>query len=277
VDDGIPLLRACLRETRALRTQPRHARPRRLARRPRHVRRAGPSRSALLIALGAALVVTSLPATVRGLQPVAVADAQPLPVVADLPAPVAPAAAVRSPQPTAPATPAPAAPTRAARVAPTPPAVAPRPGRPVRVRIPAVGIDAPVSGLGLKRDGAMRVPRSPDTVAWYKRGPRPGAHGPALLVGHVDSTKGPGAFFGLRRVTPGDLIHVRDERGRTRTFVVDQISRHRKTRFPTSTVFGGVDGPELRLVTCSGSFNRVTRHYSHNLVVFARLATGAGA
>jgi hypothetical protein len=40
-------------------------------------------------------------------------------------------------------------------------------------------------------------------------------------------------------------------------------------------VYGNIDHAGLRLITCGGTFNRITRHYSHNTVVYAKLVEDA--
>ncbi|WP_247659418.1 class F sortase [Micromonospora sp. U56] len=40
-------------------------------------------------------------------------------------------------------------------------------------------------------------------------------------------------------------------------------------------MYGPTPGPELRLVTCGGAFDRRTGHYRDNLVVFAVAAPSA--
>ncbi len=50
-----------------------------------------------------------------------------------------------------------------------------------------------------------------------------------------------------------------------------RVKRFGKDDFPTDEVYGSVDRPELRLITCGGSFNYRTRHYRDNVVVFAHL------
>lgn len=252
--------------------------------RPRHARSSArridrtSGGSALLVAGGALLLAVALPAVVRGLQPVPVAAAPSR--VGILRAAAPPAAG------TAPAERVAVVPEAAAVAvsrSPSPAAVlrchasGTSSRNPTRVSVPAIGVDACVSGLGLARDGSMRVPAEPETVGWYHGGPRPGRPGAALLVGHVDSTEGPAAFFGLRNVSRGDVVHVRDGRGRRTTFVVYRVAQYQKDAFPTDRVFRGVTGAELRLITCSGSFDKLTRRYSHNLVVYARLAPGAAA
>ena len=48
---------------------------------------------------------------------------------------------------------------------------------------------------------------------------------------------------------------------------------HPKNAFPTASVYGPSPGPELRLITCSGDFDRRSRHYLDNVVVTAVPAT----
>src|SRR5918997_6984048 len=62
---------------------------------------------------------------------------------------------------------------------------------PVRLRIPAVGIDTALQSLGRNADGTVAVPTDPEVAGWYAEGPRPGQQGPAVILGHVDSTDGP--------------------------------------------------------------------------------------
>jgi hypothetical protein len=53
------------------------------------------------------------------------------------------------------------------------------------------------------------------------------------------------------------------------TFVVRETQQHPKDAFPTEDVYGGTPGAELRLITCSGEFDRDERSYRDNTIVFA--------
>lgn len=123
---------------------------------------------------------------------------------------------------------------------------------PATVTVPSVGIDAAVVELGLLPDRTLEVPSRFSDAGWYVDGPEPGEPGAAVIVGHVDSTTGPAAFFGLRDVRPGDRALVARDRADTLTFVVDAVEQHPKDRFPTEHVFRGGPTPTLRLVTCGG-------------------------
>ncbi len=68
-------------------------------------------------------------------------------------------------------------------------------GTPVRVRIPAIGVDADMGSLGLNADGTLEVPPY-DRAGWFRGEPKPGETGPAVIAAHVDSTAGPAVFAG---------------------------------------------------------------------------------
>jgi sortase (surface protein transpeptidase) len=145
---------------------------------------------------------------------------------------------------------------------------------PVRLEIPAIGLRTPLTELGLARDGTIEVPplRSGAPAGWYRHSPTPGEPGAAVLVGHVDTAReGPAVFFRLRELRPGDTAEVRRDDGAVARFEVTRIASFPKLEFPTNEVYGAVDQPELRLVTCGGTFDRTKGSYRSNIVVFARM------
>lgn len=141
---------------------------------------------------------------------------------------------------------------------------------PQRITIPSLRVDAPVTRLGRDPDGRLETPVKPAQVGWWSGGPPPGGEGAAVLAAHVDWYDGPAVFTGLHGLRPGHEIHVIDARGTRIRFAVRRLERHSKTAFPTQRVYGAAQGEaQLRLVTCSGRFDPVRRHYADNLVVFA--------
>jgi hypothetical protein len=143
---------------------------------------------------------------------------------------------------------------------------------PVSVAVPSLGISSPLLRLGVDADGALEVPRDADRAGWFEHGPAPGAVGPAVVVGHVDSREGPDVFATLRTVAVGAEVDVVREDGSTARFEVTRVQQVAKDAFPTEEVYGPAAGPELRLITCGGAFDSSTRHYVDNVVVYARLA-----
>jgi len=139
---------------------------------------------------------------------------------------------------------------------------------PVRLRIPAVQIDTTLVQLGRQPDGTIAVPPTPTVAGWYAQGPRPGQAGPAVIVGHVDSSSGPGVFFRLYQLVPGATVDIDRADGTTIAFRVTGTSRVPKTNFPTDQVYSPTLEPSLQLVTCGGSFDFRARSYRDNVIVY---------
>jgi hypothetical protein len=152
--------------------------------------------------------------------------------------------------------------------------VAPPPSPPGRITIAKLGIDSRVASVGLNPDRTMEVPaKGPlyDLAAWYRYSVTPGQQGPSVIVGHIDSAEnGPSVFYRLGELAPGDVVAVTREDGRTVPFTVYATRSFAKDAFPTGEVYAGTPGPELRLITCSGSFDASARSYRDNTVVFLR-------
>ncbi len=140
---------------------------------------------------------------------------------------------------------------------------------PSSVAIPSIDVQSRLIKLGLNADRSLQVPRSYEVAGWYTKGPTPGELGPAVIVGHYDSVNGPAVFHRLNELRPGQSVQVRRADGSVAKFSVDRVKRFSKDDFPTDEVYGQVNRPELRLITCGGSFDYRTRHYRDNVVVFA--------
>lgn len=146
---------------------------------------------------------------------------------------------------------------------------APAVGRPTRLRIPAIGVDSRIVDIGVDARGALVPPRTADVTGWFTAGPVPGTVGPALLAGHVDSRVGPGVFFRLVELRPGDMVTVDRAGGGPVSFVVDSTARVPKAAFPTELVYSPRPVAMLRLVTCGGSFDEGALSYRDNVIVTA--------
>lgn len=172
--------------------------------------------------------------------------------------------------PSAPPSPSASAPRVEVRPA-TPTGDAGKADRPQRVRIPALGVDAPVDAVGVRKDGAMLIPEDVRRIGWYRFGSAPAdGAGATVLAGHVDSKEqGLGALGRLRELGVGDRVDV--------TLVSGDVVRYRvvgketlvKKRLPTEELFARDGAPRLVLVTCGGPFIPEVSSYRDNLVVIA--------
>jgi hypothetical protein len=145
-------------------------------------------------------------------------------------------------------------------------------GEPTRLRIPAIGVDTPLEKLDLDSHHELQPPKSYDKAGWWRGGVLPGETGAAVVAGHVDSYAGPAVFYKLSTLRGGDVVEIR--RGKTWVrFTVTTVERYPKNKFPDQRVYQPTPGPELRLITCGGDFDRDRRSYRDNIVVYAILTT----
>lgn len=132
---------------------------------------------------------------------------------------------------------------------------------PTRIRIPAIGVDAPVAPLGLDASGGLTTPdgmndgndrndgnhsndRNRALVGWYRDGSAPGQIGDALMVGHAD----------LGPMRERLRIDVLRQDGRTAVFSVDAVAAcDGADEAQGGRVAGPTHGAELRLVTCDST------------------------
>ncbi|MFF5970950.1 class F sortase [Streptomyces sp. NPDC012769] len=145
---------------------------------------------------------------------------------------------------------------------------------PVRIRVPAVRVDAPVTRVGLDGGGWIEVPPPYDRgpAGWFTGSVTPGERGTAVVVGHVDTPAGGAAvFYGLGALTRGQRVEIARADGRTAVFTVYGIEVVPQDDFPAERIYGFTGAPELRLITCGGPY-APKGGYEGNVVVSARLA-----
>ncbi|MFK4068253.1 class F sortase [Streptomyces sp. NPDC029674] len=154
-----------------------------------------------------------------------------------------------------------------------PPAAPPLlPSKPVGLRIPSLRVSAPVVDVGLRGDGQIQEPppENPNLAAWYRASASPGSSGTSVLVGHVDNSHGRAIFYGLGVLRAGHSIEVRRRDGKTAVFRVYGVAAYSKRAFPVREVYGDRGRPELRIITCGGTYSK-SAGYSGNVVAYAYL------
>ncbi len=145
---------------------------------------------------------------------------------------------------------------------------------PIRLQIPAIGVSSVIRPLGLNADGTVQVPPlSKDSYpGWYKYSPTPGQLGPSLILGHIDSARyGPGVFFKLGALRPGDTVSMTRADNTVAVFKIERVAQYPKAHFPTLEVYGNTDHAALRLITCGGKFDLSAHSYEDNIVAYASL------
>ncbi|MFD9287735.1 class F sortase [Streptomyces sp. NPDC060030] len=147
-----------------------------------------------------------------------------------------------------------------------------RPSAPVRIRIAGIGVDAPMTGLGLGPDGSLDAPPAGNRnlAGWFEGGTPPGTQGTAVVAGHVDDAEGPSVFYSLGSLKKGAEVEIDRRDGRTAVFSVDAVEVYENDAFPDQRVYGATPDASLRLITCGGGFSRETG-YLGNVVAYAHL------
>ncbi len=151
---------------------------------------------------------------------------------------------------------------------------------PVYVDIPAIGVHSELLRLGVTANGTIRVPSiytQAGEAAWYRYSATPGQIGASVIDGHVDTYQGPGVFFRLGALHPGDRVDVTLADGITAVFNVTGVRQYAKNHFPAKTIYGATGYAALRLITCGGAFDYSTRNYLSSTVVFASLTSSQPA
>lgn len=142
---------------------------------------------------------------------------------------------------------------------------------PVGIDIARLGVRSGLERLARDSHSVLQPPRDFDLAGWYADGPQPGELGPAVIAGHVDSRTGPAVFYRLAELKAGDRVTVRRQDGSVLAFAITRVEQYPKAHFPTASVYGPAPGPELRLITCGGSFDRSAGHYRDNIVAYGLL------
>jgi hypothetical protein len=126
------------------------------------------------------------------------------------------------------------------------PQAAPAPA-PARVRIPAVGLDAPIEPETASRTGALTLTGDVARVGWYAQGVRPGQPGDAVIAGSDLA-----ALASLDQVSVGSPVEVDMMDGTTLTFDVTSARAYAGGGQPDD-LFARAGKPRLSLVATGTS------------------------
>jgi hypothetical protein len=163
---------------------------------------------------------------------------------------------------------------------------------PMAIRIP----DLKVAGsfvptklcCGLNLDATIQVPdiTAPKLAGWYRASPLPGDKadetseiGPSIILGHINGDKQQGIFSKLSTLKAGSTHHIFVDRsdGKTADFEITLVQKVPKEEFPTKSVYGLTEEPELRLISCGGrldpQYNEGPAHhrYIDQIIVYGKL------
>ncbi len=145
-------------------------------------------------------------------------------------------------------------------------------GKPIRLTIPSINVNAFIESIGLTKEGAVGVPDGARNVSWFNSGPRPGQQGSAVISGHYGRWKNgiDSVFNLLPNLNIGEKIYVKDDKGNMRSFTVRSTKVYSKDE-TVPEIFNKTDNAYLNIITCHGTYLESQHTYSQRLVIFAQL------
>jgi LPXTG-site transpeptidase (sortase) family protein len=123
---------------------------------------------------------------------------------------------------------------------------------PYNLRIPRIGVDAPVVPIQSNEERILEPPRDPGVAGWWSDGAAPGEpKGSAVLVGHTVRNKGGGVFDDIGDLTRGDAIKVEgsDSTLTYRVQSIDVLSKEEVAR-KAEEIFAQTGAGRLVIITC---------------------------
>lgn len=148
------------------------------------------------------------------------------------------------------------------------------PELPRYLRITELGIFARIKHTGVNKDGAVDSPANINDVSWFNESAQPGnAVGSSLLLGHVSGWSAPGVFKKIDKLKAGMRFEVEKGSGEKLTYEVTRGEKIPVDQVDMSKILGvEVAGEhDLKLMTCSGKYNRETKQYEDRYIVYAKI------
>lgn len=145
---------------------------------------------------------------------------------------------------------------------------------PIRVKIPAIGVDGFIEPVGIRPNGDLATPtQNPwEDMGWYDIGPYPGQRGSAVIDGHLDRPGGyPAVFWRLGDMRAGDDVQVTSIGGKTLHFRVTHVEYYAPDQAPLQEIFGNLGGIYLNLITCAGDWIPSQHQTTLRVVVYTTL------
>ncbi len=131
----------------------------------------------------------------------------------------------------------------------------PHPSQPVRLLIPAIGVNAAIEHVGITSTGNLSTAQKYpwDDVGWLSSGSYPGQNGSAVIDGHVDRPGGsPAVFWYLSDLQLGDQVSIVQANNHVINFRVIRLAFYPPSQAPLQAIFGDGSGKYLNLITCAG-------------------------
>jgi sortase (surface protein transpeptidase) len=177
------------------------------------------------------------------------------------------------------------------------PSPTPYNGAIARVKIPRLGVDAPIEELAINSRGELDTPKGENTnVGWYHIYDKPGRTNPenlgwksiagkpalpvsgnAVFSAHIYYHNVPAPFVNLAKAQVGDEIVIQMEDGREYKYQVVKKDRYHRDNVPMGEIIWPTQKPEdkewVTMITCGGALDETGQEYiSRDVVVAERVS-----
>ncbi len=136
------------------------------------------------------------------------------------------------------------------------------------VKLPSIGVEAPIFRVGIDAESKMVVPRNARDVAWLDRGGIPGYTNNVVLAGHIAYSRVAGSFSRIGTLREGDVIEIKIGAKHLKYRVVWNCLFGRNTD-RADQIMGYTDEPSLTLISCGGGWDAGARTHSGRIAVRA--------
>lgn len=145
------------------------------------------------------------------------------------------------------------------------------PDAPKYIDVPKLDVHARIRALGMRKDGTLAAPGNVFDAGWYDQSAKPGQNGAMLIDGHISSWTTKGIFYGLDKLTVGDLLSVTRGDGQVFNFQVTKTHVYDAGSVDMSSllVSQNTNKPGLNLISCAGDVIPGTSEFNKRIVVYA--------
>lgn len=141
---------------------------------------------------------------------------------------------------------------------------------PVRIKIAAINVDAPIVPVGTEPDGAMSAPKTATDIGWYERSATLGTVKRAVLLSGHYGLDIPEVLRRLNELKEGDSIALEGAAGDVVTYTVVETERQHRTKVDMEKAFNYGEGKEATsIITCIGEYDYAAGTYSDRYIVYA--------
>ena len=129
---------------------------------------------------------------------------------------------------------------------------------PVRMRIPALSVDADVEATGFDDTETMMIVPSADILSWLQEGPIPGNAGNAILGGHNRWKGATGQLLYLDELQIGDEMEIDYADGTGLSFRLESVFVYPLATADADTIMDLEGEARVTVITCKDPYNPAT-------------------